>query len=268
MLPNRECSTWRLATALLIAGMFAGFARADPAPRYGAYIDGPWGQIHVRVEGESSQPTVVLVHQMVWSSEQFRFGQLALAQRGVRSIAIDIPGYGESDGPPTLPTAAQYAENLLPVLEYFGLHAANFLGTNTGAAFIAAFADAHPDRVKSLILEGPTIWSAADAAELLATEYGDQIPGADGRAVLNHRDAWFAHDAVFRFDLEPVLQRLKAPVMILTYPGQTLYRTALKVKESHPRFQLQVLDWNTRVPCFDNPDLWAQSVAAFIKQQQ
>jgi len=85
--------------------------------------------------------------------------------------------------------------------------------------------------------------------------------------VLNHPNAWFAHDAVFRFDLEPVLQRIRKPLMILTYPGQQLYRTALKVAAMHPEFTLKVLDWNGRVPSFEQPELWADSVAAFLTQR-
>lgn len=270
ILVRRYCHVFALAllSVPLLCGLSAPLARAAAGPRpYGAYIDGPWGQIHVRVAGRSTDPTVILVHMMVWSSEQFHFGQLALAQRGIRSIAIDIPGYGMSDGPPTLPNAYQYAENFVPVLRYFGLRSANFLGSNTGAAFIAAFADAHPDMVQSLILEGPTIWNAKDLADLLAGEYADEIPDADGRMVLNRPNAWFAHDAVFKFRMEPVLKRIKVPVMILTYPGQLLYRTALRVKKMHPRFTLAVLDWNGAAPCFDKPELWANAVAKYIKQQ-
>ena len=55
----------RILAALLI---LAGTAQA--ADRYRAYIDGPWGQIHVRVAGKASDPTVVILHQMTWSSEQ------------------------------------------------------------------------------------------------------------------------------------------------------------------------------------------------------
>jgi len=155
----------------------------------------------------------------------------------------------------------------VPVLRYFGLQSANFLGSNTGAAFIAAFADAHPEMVKSLILEGPTIWNAKDLAALVAGQYADQIPNADGRTVLNHPNTWFAHDAVFKFDLEPVLSRITAPVMILTYPGQLLYRTALRVKEMHPTFTLTVLDSDGPAPCFDKPEMWADAVATYVKQQ-
>ena len=95
-----------LAAFLILAGT------AQAADRYRAYIDGPWGQIHVRVAGKASDPTVVILHQMTWSSEQYAHALPELASRGVRAIAVDIPGYGESDGPSDPPTAAQYADAL------------------------------------------------------------------------------------------------------------------------------------------------------------
>jgi len=56
--------------------------------------------------------------------------------------------------------------------------------------------------------------------------------------------------------------------MILTYPGQLLYQTALRVKKMHPKFTLTVLDWNGAAPCFDKPEMRADAVAKYIKQQQ
>jgi pimeloyl-ACP methyl ester carboxylesterase len=241
---------------------------AAEATHYGAYIDGPWGQLHVRVEGRKTDPTVILVHQMVWSAEQYHFAQIALAERGIRSIALDIPGYGLSDGPPTPPNAAQYAETLIPVIKHFGLKRANLLGTNTGASFITAFADAHPDMVNSLILEGPTWWTAPETERLILNEYTDQIPGSDGRSVFNHANAWFAHDAVFHYDILPALGRLRAPTMILTFPGQGLYKTSLEFAKRYPQFALTVLDCKSQVASFDTPEPWADAVVAFLKQHR
>ena len=257
-----------LAVAALCIMPGVSSLAADAATHYGAYIDGPWGQLHVRVEGRKTDPTVILIHQMIWSAEQYHFAQIALAERGVRSIALDIPGFGLSDGPPKLPDAAQYSENIIPVMKHFGLKKANLLGTNTGAAFIAAFADAHPDMVDSLILEGPTMWNDRDLQRLILGEYTDQIPGADGRAVFNHANVWFAHDAVFKFQIEPILKRLRAPTMILTFPGQGLYRTALDVKKRYPAFKLVELDCKTQVASFDTPEPWADAVASFVKQHR
>ena len=262
----------RIARILAIAALCAvpgmSSLAADTATRYGAYIDGPWGQLHVRVEGRKTDPTVILIHQMIMSAEQYHFAQIALAERGVRSIALDIPGFGMSDGPPKLPDAAQYAENIIPVMKHFGLKKANLLGTNTGAAFIAAFADKHPELVNGLVLEGPTWWNDEDLRRLILSEYTDQIPGADGRAVLNHANVWFAHDAVFHFDILPVLERLRAPTMILTFPGQGLYKTSLEFAKRYPRFVLAELECKTQVASFDTPEPWADAVAAFVKRQR
>ncbi len=136
--------------AMLLA---AAEARAA-ADHYRAYVNGRWGQIHVRVYGQAGQPTLILLHKMVWSSLEFEHAQPVLARLGVRSIAVDLPGYGLSDPPPSQPTADDFADDLLPVLEAFRLKKADILGTDTGATVAVAFDKRHPDRVRHLILEG------------------------------------------------------------------------------------------------------------------
>ena len=143
---------WRagIASALTLIALACSALAAD-APHRKAYIDGPWGQINVRVVGREGDPTVVLVHQMTWSSVQYIHAQDELAARGVRSIAVDIPGYGNSDGPDQPPTAEQYADALLPVLDAFKLQPAILLGTNTGSTLITELAD-RPSRCRSRAL--------------------------------------------------------------------------------------------------------------------
>ncbi|MGB1876227.1 MAG: alpha/beta fold hydrolase, partial [Rhodospirillaceae bacterium] len=74
------------------------------------YVDGPMGQVHVRELGEG--PALVLLHQTAWSSLQFKHAMPYLADRGLRCIAIDTPGYGLSDGPDDPPSIQDYAESL------------------------------------------------------------------------------------------------------------------------------------------------------------
>lgn len=176
-----------LAAVALISALFsvglqmpAEAGDAESPTSYRAYIEGPWGQVHVRVEGGSHAPTVILVHQMTWSSQQFRYAQQEVSARGIRSIAIDLPGYGMSDGPPAPPTAAKYAEVLLPIMKHFGLKATNLLGVNEGATIICAFADAHPSMVKSLIIEGPVIVDFIGRAKYFSQPHDYQAPRLDG----------------------------------------------------------------------------------------
>ena len=280
----------RILAALLI---LAGAAQA--ADRYRAYIDGPWGQIHVRVAGKASDPTVVILHQMTWSSEQYAHALPELASRGVRAIAVDIPGYGESDGPSDPSSAAQYADALLPVLDHFTLKRAILLGTNTGATFVTVFADRHPERVKHLILEGVPIWDAPTREKLIAGEPHGEIKYTDDGSFLANRwvgsrtmakgrlseaasleniiktfnagpRGWYAHEAVFRTDLEPIVKRVKAPITALTYPGQELYETSRNV--ANVRADAKVVELSnvgrSMAPAFDNPKEWAEAVARIV----
>lgn len=128
---------------------------AAPASSYRAYVDGRWGQIHVRIMGPATGPTVLLIHKMVWSSVEFVKAQPLLAARGIRSIAVDLPGYGLSAGPATQARAEEYADDLLPVLDHFNVKRAILLGANTGATLAAAFALCHPTRTAAVVLDGP-----------------------------------------------------------------------------------------------------------------
>ena len=140
LLPNRRL----LALVALVSLTGSSALAGTPASAYRAYLDGPWGQIHVRVSGAQHTTTVVLLHQMVWSSLQFEYVQPILAARGVRSIAVDLPGYGLSDGPDHVPSAEEYADALLPVLDHFALKKVILHGNHTGATIAVAFATPIP----------------------------------------------------------------------------------------------------------------------------
>ncbi|HEY1888865.1 MAG TPA: alpha/beta hydrolase [Steroidobacteraceae bacterium] len=277
---------------------------ADSRTSYRAYVDGPWGQVHVRVDGSSHAPTVILVHQMIWSSQQFRYAQQELSARGVRSIAVDLPGYGMSDGPPAPPTATEYAEVLLPVMRHFGLKATNLLGVNEGGTIVCAFAAAHPAMVKSLIIEGPVIVDSIGQAKYFSQPHEYQTPRPDGshlEKLWRHLDSadtkisatlqspaatkisvggmqsilmsifaagpngWFAQDAAYRYDLQDLLRRLKMPVMLLTYRGQQFQQAALDLETIRPDFSLQNLDWDGVAASYDAPAEWADAVANYLK---
>lgn len=283
------------AGVVLVVVLSSGSLADQSAPRFRTYIDGPWGQIHVRVDGPGAAdpPTVVLLHQMVWSSLQFERVQPLLAEYGIRSIAVDLPGYGLSDGPSHVPTAAEYGDALLPVLDHFDLTKAILHGNHTGATIIAAFADTHPERVARLILQGPPIFDSETRAALLAEKPFDQTPRPDGGHLLarwqqannsfgantslasRHRSVmefftagpreWYAHDAVFRYDLAPVIERLPVSALILTNSGDSLHNAALEVKAMRADFDYAELASPGAHAIYDDPAPWAAAVAAYVQ---
>jgi pimeloyl-ACP methyl ester carboxylesterase len=77
-----------------------------------------------------------------------------LAERGVRLLGVDRPGYGRSDPNPRM-TALGVAEDLGVLCTTVGLDRAAVLGISVGAPFALACAIRWPQRVGSLLLSSP-----------------------------------------------------------------------------------------------------------------
>jgi pimeloyl-ACP methyl ester carboxylesterase len=77
-----------------------------------------------------------------------------LADRGVRLLGVDRPGYGRSDPNPHT-TALGVAEDLGVLWEVIGLDRVAVLGISVGAPFAMACAVHWPQRVGSLLLSSP-----------------------------------------------------------------------------------------------------------------
>ena len=115
------------------------------------YVDTQRGQIHYATEGKGEP--VLLLHRNPRSWRDFSRMIPLLAER-YRVIAMDFPGFGESDpltGPLTVMDLAQSAVDLLDGL---GIEKVRAFGRHTGAAAAAELAATWPERVKALILHG------------------------------------------------------------------------------------------------------------------
>ena len=257
------------------------------------YIDGPFGQIHVRVFGESSQPTIILMHKMVMSSLEFERVQPILARLGYRTIAVDLPGYGLSDAPVKEPTANDYAEAMLPVLAHFHLEHATFLGSDTGAVISLAFAVLHPERVDHLIMDGVPLFSPEETKEWLDEKPRDRTPTADG-SEFAHRAArppnavgggaspaaiqlgtleffaaapnyLYAHHAIFKFPLAQGLKDDKVKTMVLMYPGKGSWKSLPTVRAIRPDLTYVIMDFKEEPGDFDDAEPWAKAVVDYLK---
>lgn len=131
------------------------------------YVDTPSGQVHYREAG-SGEP-LILLHQSPSSSRMWEAVLPGLGDAGVRAIALDMPGFGESFVPESEPSMQWYAEAMLAAADGLGLGQFDLLGHHTGASVAMQMAADHPERVRTVLLWGVPLLPP-ERLERLATE--------------------------------------------------------------------------------------------------
>ena len=129
------------------------------------YATTPMGQVHYRDIGPRDHPRpIVLLPQTPMSMIQWGAVQNDLAALGVRAVTLDTPGTGLSDLPPHQPTIAEFADNIIPVLDHLRLTKVVIAGHYTGAGIASSFAARYPDRVAGIIMHGPPCFTQEEVS--------------------------------------------------------------------------------------------------------
>jgi pimeloyl-ACP methyl ester carboxylesterase len=108
-------------------------------------------------------PSLVLVHGLAVSHRYLMPLAARLASRHPVHV-IDLPGFGLSGEPGRVLNVADHAGHLADWLKATGLPPVVLLGNSFGCQVAVDLAVHHPDRVRGLILVGPTIDPAARTA--------------------------------------------------------------------------------------------------------
>ena len=204
------------------------------------YVETPHGQIHCRIAG-SGRP-LLLLHQTASSSMMWE-RVMRTFPGGHRLIAMDTPGFGISDPPPSRPAdgLAYYARRVLEVLDVLGIDRASIAGHHTGAMIAAEIAATNPERVESLVLLGAVVIGSDEERDrrlqsidrwnldahgdfvvdtllprlrLSVTTDDPEHMRAELAAYLQAGPAyWWAYDAVFRYDAVDRLPLIAAPTL-------------------------------------------------------
>jgi pimeloyl-ACP methyl ester carboxylesterase len=114
-----------------------------------AFLDTEDGQILYRMGGEGEP--LLLLHMTPRSSDEFRELMPILAPKKL-VIAMDLMGLGDSDKPPRVYSVADYAKNVIALLEELGIKKTSIFGNLTGSYIAGEVAAAYPERVEKLIL--------------------------------------------------------------------------------------------------------------------
>lgn len=274
------------------AGEGQASLRQEPAVRIRkGYVDGPFGQVHYYDVGAG--PTLILAHQSPACARMFERAFPYLQQAGIRAIAVDTPGYGNSDVPLAPPSIPEYASVFEAVLDGLKLKQAHFLGHHTGASILCNFAARYPHRTRSLILNGPPLLSAAEleaARQRISPgphpihadgshlqERWDRrarfTPGWSDRVAMHRRlvdqlwagsTGWYGHQAALSYEMAGDFQALQGAVMILTNTGDDIYHLAQKAYQIRPEFTFKALSGGTHDIVDEQPQVWSKAVADFV----
>ena len=257
------------------------------------YADGPFGQLHYQECGDGVP--VVMIHQSPDSMVQFSPVMQPLADRGIRAIAVDIPGCGMSDAPASPPSIAEYCAMVPAIIDHIGLDKAHVLGHHTGAIIGTEAALQYPDRIDKLVLNGPLPltdeerayfmgmveaekgwaprWDGSHLTEIWETRRAAQENWTNLDAFHTHvihgqlagSHVWYAHAAVMAYKHEDALPRLEHTTLILANTGDAIYAQSQRAREMRPDIEYAELDGGTIDIIDEQPEGWADIVAGFLK---
>jgi len=253
------------------------------------YADGPFGQLHYEEAGDGVP--IILLHQMVQSSIQFRPALPFLAAHGLHAIAVDLPGYGMSQTPGHAPNTEEYASIVPALLSHFELSQAVVCGHHTGASIACAVAHCYPQQISKLILHGVPYFtreemahhmSGPQRAEPIAEDGShfqkvwDLFHGAGKGAVSKEatnwsilyyfmagETGWHGHHAVFDYEIEIAAASINVPTLLMSNTGDMLNPQDRRLAEARPDFEFTEIQGGTFQYVYDEAEEWAALVADF-----
>jgi pimeloyl-ACP methyl ester carboxylesterase len=233
-----------------------------------AYVPGRWGQIHLRIAPGSADATpLLMLHQTPkngWLWEPI----LPLLCQGRTLIAPDTPGYGGSDRPEQPVEIADFAAEMLSLMDRLEAEGVapggrfDVMGYHTGSALAAALGRLAPDRVRKIVMISMPVFTADERAKL-ATYFPDEpkleadgshltkmwkgLEGlTDPRASLVWRQqsltanlvagtgAYRGFAALYRYDMADDLTTLRQEDLLIVNPEDDLWNETHRAAESLP----------------------------------
>jgi len=162
------------------------------------------------LSGPGDARVVVLIHGLglnrhVWDGYRSR-----LAQR-YRVLAYDLYGHGESAPPPSRPSLALFAAQLLGLLDELGIERCVPVGFSLGGMINRRLAMDHPGRVASLVILNSPHERDPDAQQLVEQRALDSAGGGPGANLDATIERWFTPS--FRARESDYIEQVRAWVL-------------------------------------------------------
>lgn len=271
----------------------------SPDPTQGIFrrfADLRHGQLHYVEAGDHDAPVLLLLHQTPRSWREYAAVVPLLARRW-RVIAMDTPGFGDSEAG-TLPASiVAWAAAAHELLDHLRVARAHVVGHHTGGVIAVELAAAHPDRVASLILSSTPLTDAAfRQARAHALSIDEVEPRPDGSHLAQlwgRRQPYYpagrpelleafvadalraecpveqGHRAVAAYEMEHRLDLIRQPLCVF-HAAQDPFasRHTAHWRERFPHCGIEVFEQGA-VPLPDQlPEEFARAVDAFVQRRE
>lgn len=235
-------------------------------PIFRAYVGGAGRQIHYRRAGPTDSVGVkrplVLFHQNPASSLEYE-GLMRLMGRDRLVIALDMPGYGQSDPLQMPPDISGYAEELVRTLPDLGINEAtgcDVYGFHTGALVAVEAALLRPGLIRHIALTGLPMREPQERAERL--RQAQETPGFDEAG---------SHILATAKALWDYVVKARTPGVPLPHAARAWHDKLTALDHMHWAYLgVWSFEYENRLPLLSQPtlllqpheDIWRQSVAA------
>ena len=206
------------------------------------FANGGGGQLHYYWCGDRQAGVPLLCLHMSPHSALIYENFVAAMGNQRLTLAVDTPGFGNSDVPLEEPAIADYAAAMGDVLDALKLTKIHVMGYHTGTSIAVELARQRPAQVQRLVLVSAPIWTAAERALVEhrthpqpISEDGSHLqrywqeavsfsmPGRSlemlGRIfperLLNPATIHWGHQAASRYSLQTTLVEVNKPILVL-----------------------------------------------------
>ncbi len=217
-----------------------------PREVFREYFDGIFGQLHYRRAGKDlgTKSPIILLHQSPSNSRPFE-GLMHKLCSDRLILAIDTPGFGDSDVPVSPPNISDYAFSIIELINYLNFDSVDLFGDHTGAKIAVEIIIQIPQKVGSAVFNSCPVYSKEQMKKMmlhLEDEKPKEIIPEDGshfverwkslqKWYLNapleliNRDfiemqrpldmGWYGHNAAFAVNHADNLPKINHPLLVL-----------------------------------------------------
>jgi len=250
-------------------------------------------RVHYLVTGPENGETVVLVHGLGGSAEDWRSLAPFLARAGFRVYMPDLPGYGRSERPANFSyTVRDEAGIVIGFMNVLSLDRVHLGGWSMGGWIVQLIAGQAPQRIRSLMLFdsaglrvqpdwNTNLFTPATAQELdqldaLLMPHPPHVPGFVARDFLrfSRRRAWVVNRAMSAMltgnDVtDALLPQLRMPVLIVWGSEDRIIPPAQgdAMHKLIPQSELNIVDGCGHLAPLQCADAIGPKVADFLRKQ-